>query len=163
MIIPIKGRPDFRHVPEWGKPRRCPDPTADGGVKITYSQARTAPSRVRGKPVRASGKLIRDAGPRARPERAGAIVKYDRPAGVRRAAKSRHARPPSGKVRPHRARQGGDIRPTAPIIKNKLARAVASTPMCAAPWSTAAVIATTSRIRSVTVPPHDLGNDYHSC
>ncbi|HVQ20172.1 MAG TPA: hypothetical protein VMS23_03900, partial [Terrimicrobiaceae bacterium] len=32
--------------------------TAEGGVKITYSQVRIAPSRAREKPVRARGKLI---------------------------------------------------------------------------------------------------------
>src|SRR4029077_17810604 len=64
-------------------------------------------------------------GPRARPERAGATVKYDRPAGRFTGAEMTRAAVP-GKMRPHR----GSIRMTiirysALIIKDELARAVA--------------------------------------
>ena len=132
---------------------------------VPNSQVHTAPSRARGKPVHARGKpdprsQVLEPGQSA-PVRLSNMIAL--PAGLR-VRKYLDTRGRSRKnATASRERQGDDHSLFSAHHQRQVGSRSGATPMYATPWSTAAVIATTSRIRSVTVPPPDRGIDYHSC
>jgi hypothetical protein len=128
--------PTFDSVPEWGKSRRCLT-RRPGGVKSPIARARTAPSRER------ETSFARGNDPDAALSQAsarGAIAKYDHPAGRVTVRKYLDTRAVLRKMHRIAGASGlTNIRYSALIIKDSWPRAVARAPMCAAPWSTAAL------------------------